>query len=76
MSSNLLTQQKAAEANKVKEIVVRTLISEGYLPKDRGEDFLNKYAIVEHHPGWLGTTIDKLLKGKAEAYYRIVKLLH
>ena len=76
MSSNPLTQAKAAKANKVKEIVVRTMITEGYISKEKGEEFLSKYAIVEHQRGWLGATIDRLIKNRDEAYYRIVRLLH
>jgi hypothetical protein len=76
MNSQSNTQTRAAEANKVKEIIVRTMISEGYISKDRGDDFLAKYAIVEHSQGWLGATIDRFIKNKAEAFYRIVKILH
>jgi len=65
------------EANKVKELVVRTMVNEGYLTREKGEDFLSKYAIVEHQKGWLGSTIDKLIpKDCRDSFYRIVKLLH
>lgn len=69
------TQSRAIEANKVKEIVVRTLSNEGYITKEKAEEFLSKYAVVEHHAGWLGATIDKLLRNKTDIYYRIVKIL-
>jgi hypothetical protein len=70
------TQTQAMEANKVKELVVRTMINEGFISREKGEDFLLKYAIVEHRRGWLGVTIDKLLpKNAADCFYRIVKLI-
>lgn len=75
MTSDAL-HDKAAEANKVKEIVLRALVQEGYLAKEKADDFLSKYAIIEHRKGWLGTIIDKLLpKDSKSSYYRIIKIL-
>lgn len=67
---------KAAEANKIKEIVVRALVQEGYISKEKADDFLSKYAIIDHQKGWLGTFVDRLLpKEDRNGYYRVVKIL-
>ena len=51
-------------ANSVKELVINSLVKEGFIDKEKQEELLSKYAVVVVRKGWLGRTIDKVFYGK------------
>ena len=78
-SSTPTLHTRAIEANKVKELIIRTMVTEGYISREKAEDFLSKYTVIEHKKGFLGQTIDRLLLkncSDSDSFYRIAKLLH
>ena len=54
-----------AAFNQTKEVVVGSLLTEGFITEEQAEEILTDYAIVVHEKGMLGKTIDKIL-GRAE----------
>lgn len=63
------------EANKIKELIVLTMVREGFITKEKADLFLENYAIIQHTKGWLGNFVDRHLKNSSDAMYRVVKLI-
>lgn len=64
---------KILEANKVKELVIRALVQEGFLTQQKAQLFLEDYAVIQHAKGWLGRFFDSRLENSSDKFYRIVK---
>jgi hypothetical protein len=64
------------EANRVKELVVQSMVINGLTDDESAEQFLREHAIIVVKKGWLGSYIDKALglTDKNDKRYQIIKL--
>jgi hypothetical protein len=70
----LTLSQLTSESNKVKDILLESLLKEKIIDKETYEKS-KKYCIVVHEKGFFGSILKKLFKSESQTRYTIVKLI-
>lgn len=58
---NMTEKDLSDSSNTVKDNVIMAMVKEGYISKEKGEEFGTNYGVIAHTKGLLGRTLDKLL---------------
>lgn len=68
-------EQDMINYNKVKDIVVSKLISEGYMSEEEGAEFSDRCQVLVYKGSWFSRWFDKNQKSDKNNYYmRIVEM--
>jgi len=61
--------------NKVKDIVVRKLVSEGYLSEEDGEEFTERCQVLVYKGTWFSKWFDKNMKSSSNKNHYFIKII-
>jgi hypothetical protein len=71
VDNQLLTlDQDIQNANKVKRIVIASLIENGYISREDGHDFIERYQVIIYKNSWFIDFIKKFLPDSDPKGYR------
>lgn len=72
-----MTKADVQNANAVKQLVLESLVAEGYLTKEKANYFSTNYAVILSNRDWFRRIYDKLFKHRKpdEVYYDMVKIV-
>jgi hypothetical protein len=74
----LTIESDIKNANKVKDIVVNSLIKEGLISEDDGMDYVERFQVLIYKGSWFKRFFDKYIKNDTNRidgyFYRVVEM--
>ena len=75
---SLKIESDIKNANKVKDIVVNSLIKEGLISEDDGMDYVERFQVLIYKGSWFKRFFDKYIKNDTNRidgyFYRVVEM--
>lgn len=77
MDRNLDLESQIQNAQSVKELTIKALVSEGLISKEEGSKFIGQYQIIVTKKSLFKQMFDSIFKGRKEGiyYYDVVKII-